>query len=326
LIFGVSGQDGRLLAQLLFERGYEVHGTSRDGAPNSLGIHWLPSVENLHLHLHLHQLTLTDSQSVLRLIDQVSPDEIYNLAGLTSVSLSFEQPVEAFESISRATINILECIRILKRPVRFYNAASTECFGNTAQPADELTSFQPRSPYALAKAAAFWAVKNYRESYGIFASSGILSNHESPLRSERFVTQKIVTSAVRIAGGAREKLRLGNLATERDWGWAPEYVEAMPLILNHSEPTDFIIASGQSHSLLQFVEKSFSHLNLDWRDHVVHDNELMRPADVNRCNVNPTKAHKILGWKTRVRFDELVSRLVNFKLKKCVDARREIPE
>ena len=224
LIFGISGQDGAYLAQLLLARNYIVHGTSRD--------HEASSFDNLNKlgildQVHLHSVSLIDFRSVIRVLDRVVPDEIYNLAGQSSVGMSFTMPMETFESISIGTLNILECIRFLKRPMKLFNAASSECFGNTSEPANEETPFHPRSPYATAKAAAFWTIRNYREAYGMHACSGVLFNHESPLRLHRFVTRKIIASAVRIARGSPERLTLGDLSIRRDWGWAPEYAEGM---------------------------------------------------------------------------------------------------
>jgi GDPmannose 4,6-dehydratase len=222
LICGVSGQDGAWLAQLLVDRGYRVVGTSRDAAVASFS-----NLARLGIRerVEVKSAALTDFRSVIRVLLEVEPDEIYNLAGQTSVGLSFDQPAEALESIAFGTLNLLEAIRMLKRPVRFYNACSSECFGETSTPADERTPFRPHSPYGVAKAAAFWQVSSYREAYGIHASSGILFNHESPLRPERFVTQKVVAAACRIADGSGERLKLGDLAIRRDWGWAPEYAK-----------------------------------------------------------------------------------------------------
>ncbi|TAN57360.1 MAG: GDP-mannose 4,6-dehydratase, partial [Rhodospirillales bacterium] len=225
LIFGVGGQDGAYLSKLLLDKGYDVHGTSRDAELSAFsGLVRLGVRERVRTH----SAVLTDFRSVFQVINKVAPDEIYNLAGQSSVALSFEQPAETLESISAGTLNILEALRLTGRHVRFYNAGSSECFGNTGEiPADENTPFRPRSPYAVAKAAAYWQVANYREAYGLFACSGLLFNHESPLRPSRFVTRKIALAALRIADGSKEVLELGNLDIKRDWGWAPEYVDAM---------------------------------------------------------------------------------------------------
>ncbi len=313
LIFGVCGQDGSYLTRLLVERGYEVHGTSRDRE--------IANVKNLHLlgvagKLTIHSASMSDFRSVLQVIGDVRPDEIYNLASQSSVGLSFAQPVETFEGTIQGTLNILESIRFLKLDTRFYNAASGEVFGNTAKPADETTLFQPRSPYGVAKAAAFWTVANYRESYGLFACSGILFNHESPLRPGRFVTQKIVRGACDISEKLTDSLSLGNLGVKRDWGWAPEYVDAMSLILQQSEPDDFVVATGVTHSLTDFVDAAFSYFGLDWRKHVVIDQELMRPTDISESMGDPSKANIKLGWRASIKMPALVNLLVDAELER----------
>jgi len=307
LIIGVSGQDGAYLARLLLEKRYRVYGTSRD--------HEMTSFVNLEKlgvknKVTLCSMTASDFRSVLTTLQEVEPDEIYNLAGQSSVGLSFSYPVETFESISVGTIHLLECLRILKRKVRFYNAGSSEVFANTITPACEQTSFQPRSPYATAKAAAHYAVANYREAYGLFACTGILFNHESPLRPARFVTQKIISTALRIASGSKERLELGNLAIHRDWGWAPEYVEAMWRILQHSKPEDFIIATGKMYSLEEFVKKTFDHLGLKSEDYLDVNNSLLRPSDIEKSVGDPGKAASLLGWKAEVTLDEIISRML----------------
>jgi len=307
LIIGVSGQDGAYLARLLLERGYEVHGTSRD--------HEVSSFSNLAAlgikdRVNLASMVTSDFRSVLTTLQKADADEIYNLAGQTSVGMSFAYPVETFDSILIGTMNLLECIRLLKKPCRFYNAGSSEVFGNTETPADEQTNYHPRSPYATAKAAAHYAVANYREAYGLFAATGILFNHESPLRPSRFVTRKIVSTAVRIANGSKERLQLGNLDVHRDWGWAPEYVDAMWRILQRDQAEDFVIATGRMHSLSDFVDRVFAVLGLEAHEHVDADGSLLRPLDISRSVGNPEKAHRLLGWSTRVGFDQLVQNLV----------------
>ena len=272
LICGISGQDGAYLARLLLEKGYEVFGTSRDA--QAADFHNLVSL-GIRRSIYLESLALKDLRSVLQTLKTVRPDEVYNLSGQSSVGLSFEQPVETLESIAQATLNLLEAIRFMERPLRLYNACSSECFGDTgASVADEDTPFRPRSPYATAKATAFWEVANYREAYGLFACSGILFNHESPLRPERFVTQKIVAAACRIHAGSNEKLFLGDINIQRDWGWAPEYVEAMWQMLQQPQPDDFVIATGESDTLEEFVYHAFSSVGLHWRDHVAYDQNL----------------------------------------------------
>lgn len=295
LICGISGQDGPYLAQLLLSKGYEVWGTSRDAQVSSFS-----NLGALGIHdaVKLESMALNDFRSVLQCLIKVQPDEVYNLAGQSSVGLSFQQPVETLESISVGTMNLLEAIRFIDKHIRFYNAGSSECFGDTGDtPADELTPFRPRSPYAVAKAAAFWEVANYREAYGLYACSGLLFNHESPLRHSRFVTSKIVTSACRIAAGSEEKLALGNISIVRDWGWAPEYVDAMWRMLQRDRPDDFVVATGKSSSLQDFVATAFECCGLDWRKYVVVDETYVRPTDIMANFANPEKAHVQLGWK-----------------------------
>lgn len=309
LIFGISGQDGAYLAELLLQKGYTVAGTSRDAQVSGFGnLHRL----GIRERVRLESAAITDFRSVLQVLARVNPDEVYNLAGQTSVGLSFEQPVETLESVALGTLNILESLRFLGRPIRFYNACSSECFGECGeQPADEETPFQPRSPYAAAKAAAYWQVANYREAYGLFACSGILFNHESPLRPERFVTRKIVAAARRIAAGEqREKLHLGNMAVERDWGWAPEFVDAMWRMLQAPAAGDYVVATGESRRLEDFVARAFACVGLDWREHVESDPALFRPTDLRRGWGNPDKARRDLGWEPRVKMDEVVRRMV----------------
>jgi GDPmannose 4,6-dehydratase len=257
---------------------------------------------------------LTDFRSVFQVLTRVRPDEIYNLAGQSSVGLSFEQPVETLESNALGALNLLEAIRFLGEPVRLYNACSGECFGEVGDPADETTPFRPRSPYAVAKATAFWEVANYREAYRLFACSGILFNHESPLRPERFVTRKIVAAACRIAAGSRERLRLGNLNVRRDWGWAPEYVDAMWRILQQDVADDYVIATGQSHRLEDFVEFAFAEIGLDWRDHTDLSTDLLRASDIRFSMGNPSKAGKQLGWKAEHKMSDVIRMMVAAEL------------
>jgi GDPmannose 4,6-dehydratase len=254
----------------------------------------------IHGKIKLESMAPTDFRSVLNVIRKAAPHEIYNLAGQSSVGLSFEQPVETLESNIVGTLNLLEAIRFLGEPVRFYNASSSEIIGDTGgKAASEADAFRPRSPYAVAKAAAFWQVANYREAYDLFACSGILFNHESPLRPVRFVTRKIVSAACRIAAGSREVLRLGNTGIQRDWGWAPEYVEAMWLMLQQKKPSDYIIATGHSYSLETFLSAAFDAVGLKWKDHVETDSSLLRPAEILIGRGDPAKVGRELGWKAR---------------------------
>ncbi len=304
LITGIGGQDGAYLAQLLLTKGYVVFGTSRDAGASSfssltrLGV--LDQVKVLSMALH-------DFKSTLMVIAKVKPDEIYHLAGQTSVGLSFEQPSETIESITIGTLNILEALRFLKLPAKFYHASSSECFGDTqGAPADEHTPFNPVSPYAVAKAAAHWMVRNYREAHKMFAVNGILFNHESELRPERFVTQKVVRAAYRISKGSTEILTLGDLSISRDWGWAPEYVEAMWLMLQAELADDFVIATGQTHSLKDFVAQAFACYGLDWTQYVVHDDQLMRPNENAWSQGIPDKAQRLLGWQAKKHMGDVI--------------------
>jgi GDPmannose 4,6-dehydratase len=310
LICGVSGQDGTYLANLLLEKGYQVFGGSRDAQASSF-----ENLKRLILFekINFVSINLTDFRSVFQTIKKIQPDEIYNLAGQSSVALSFEQPVETMESIAIGTLNILEAIRFSDQNIRFYNAGSSECFGNVTTAVDEMTPFRPRSPYAVAKATAYWHVSNYREAYSLFACTGILFNHESPLRKERFVTKKIISTAFKISKGLNIKLNLGNINIQRDWGWAPEYVNAMWLMLQLENPDDFIIATGKTTSLEDFINITFKLLGLNWKDHVVFDNALIRPTDINLGLANPTKAKNILKWEAKIGVEEVIKLMLDFE-------------
>jgi len=303
----VSGQDGAYLAQWLLGKGYDVHGSSRDAQTHGFtNLHRLGIADQVRLH----SMAPNDFRSVITTLTRVEPDEVYYLAGQSSVGLSFEQPMETFESIQLGTLNVLEAIRFANPAIRFYHAGSSECFGNTdAQGADENTPFQPRSPYAVAKAAAVWTVRDYRESYGLFACSGILFNHESPLRPTRFVTAKIVDAAYRIAKGEIDTIELGNLDIVRDWGWAPDYVEAMWLMLQQPTPQDFIIATGESMRLRDFVDEAFAAFSLDANAHLSMNKALKRPNDLAHSQGNPSRARQALGWRARISGKALVKRL-----------------
>lgn len=308
LICGISGQDGTYLTELLLGKGYRVTGTSRDaGSSDFRNL----KARGLRDQVRLVSMNLTDFRSVLQVLTQAQPDEIYNLAGQSSVSLSFEQPIDTFDSVAVAALNLLEAIRFMARPTRLYNACSSECFGDTGDtPAGEDTPFRPNSPYATARAAAYWAVANYRDAYGLHACSGILFNHESPLRPERFVTQKVVSAARRIAGGSSERLTLGTLAIVRDWGWAPEYVEAMWRMLQQDQARDYVVATGEAHSLEEFVAETFRALGLDWRAHVDIDKSLGRPTDPRAVRGDPRRAAAELGWRAQTRMPALVHKLI----------------
>jgi GDPmannose 4,6-dehydratase len=312
LIFGVSGQDGSYLAKLLLSKDYTVYGTSRDAQISSF-----KNLEHLGIRssVNLESVALNDFRSVLQVLSKTCPDEIYNLAGQTSVGLSFEQPVETLESIAIGTLNILEAIRFVGKPTKFYNAASSEIFGDiNGDAADESTPFSPRSPYAVAKATAFWEVANYRESYGLFACSGILFNHDSPLRPERFVTQKIISSVCRIMERKQDKLYLGNIDIQRDWGWAEDYVEAMYLMLQQKNSDDYVIATGESYKLADFIEIAFKLADLDWHDYVISDRNLCRPSDIAISRGNPAKAEAKLGWKAKHKINEIIRKMMQEKI------------
>jgi GDPmannose 4,6-dehydratase len=312
LIIGVSGQDGAYLARFLLDKGYTVHGSSRDA-----NLSTFPNLVALGIRDRVELLSVApnDFRSVITALTEVEPDEVYNLSGQSSVGLSFDQPVETMESIGIATLNLLDAIRFTRRPIRFYNASSGECYGDTrGHRADEDTPFRPRSPYAVAKAAAHFEVANYREAYGVFACSGILFNHESPLRPERFVTRKIVAAACRISRGSEERLRLGNMRIRRDWGWAPEYVDAMWRMLQRERPDDYVIATGETRSLEEFVAMAFAAVGLDWRQHVESDPGLQRPTDLESNYAVPEKAWRLLGWSATVKLEELIRRLTAAEL------------
>jgi GDPmannose 4,6-dehydratase len=313
----VSGQDGAYLAKLLLARGLEVHGTSRDKE-----IARYANLRQLGIYSQVtyHSAVLDDFRSVVTVLKNVQPAYIFNLAGQSSVGLSFEQPVETIDSIMHGTINLLEAIRFLALDAKFYNSASSECFGNTCkeQPADETTIFRPRSPYAVGKAASFWAVANYREAYGLFACSGLLFNHESPLRPPRFVTQKIIRGAMNVAMGRARTLELGDLALARDWGWAQEYVDAVIRILDRDVPEDFVIATGQTNTLQDFAAAAFDCFGLDWREHVVTNSSLLRPLDISYSSGNPSKAERLLGWKASKKMRDVVTLLVDAERQRYV--------
>lgn len=312
LICGISGQDGTYLARLLIDKGYEVWGTSRDAQASSFS-----NLAHMGIldRVRTVSMATNDFRSVLQAITQSEPDEIYNLAGQSSVGLSFDQPAETLESIATGTLNLLEVIRFLGAKVRFYNAGSSECFGDIGTgSADENTYFHPRSPYAVAKSTAHWLVDNYRSAYGLYACTGILFNHESPLRPTRFVTRKIVRAAVRISRGAADKLTLGDMGIQRDWGWSPEYVDAMWRMLQTDRPEDFVIATGESNSLEDFVAVAFSEVGLDWREHVVQDPKLFRPSEIRYNCGNADKARQILAWTAQKRMRDVVGEMVRHEL------------
>jgi GDPmannose 4,6-dehydratase len=314
LITGITGQDGSYLAELLLEKGYEVHGIIRRASTfNTSRIDHLfadPHINGVKMFLHFGDLS--DSVNLVKLLYELKPDEIYHLGAQSHVRVSFEIPEYTSDITAVGTIRILEAIREAGIRSRFYQASSSEMYGKAqAVPQDEKTPFWPRSPYAVAKLFSYWATVNYRESYGLQATNGILFNHESPRRGETFVTRKITRAVAAIKHGLQSELFLGNLEAKRDWGYAPEYVEGMWRMLQRDEADDFVLATGETHSVGEFVEAAFSHVDLDWKQYVKHDPRYERPAEVDLLVGDASKAKKILGWEPKVRFAELVRIMVD---------------
>ena len=313
LICGISGQDGAYLAQLLLDRDYHVTGTSRDAQVASFAN---LSTLGIRDRITFELMVLTDFRSTLQVLSKAQPDEVYNLAGQSSVGLSFQQPVETMDSIGVGVLNLLEAIRFLGRDIRLYNAGSSECFGDTGGlPADETTPFRPRSPYAVAKSAAHWLVVNYRDAYGIHACNGILFNHESPLRPARFVTKKIIAGACAIKRGESKRLELGNIEIARDWGAAPEYVDAMWRLMQLDKPSDLVIATGETHSLGEFVAAAFEEVGLEWHSYVDVEPSLKRPSDIAYSAGNPAKAARLIDWRARSGMREVVRMMVQAEMR-----------
>ena len=326
LITGITGQDGSYLAELLLSKGYEVHGIIRRSSTFNTD-----RIDHLYLDPHdpearlfLHYGDLSDGTGLRRILEKVQPDEIYNLGAQSHVKVSFEQPEYTADVVAVGTLRLLEAMRdyakIGNRKVRFYQAGSSEMFGAAPPPQNEKTPFYPRSPYAVSKVAAYWYAVNYREAYGLFIVNGILFNHESERRGETFVTRKISRAVGRIKMGLQKKLYLGNLEAKRDWGYAPDYVEAMWLMLQQDEPDDYVVATGEAHSVREFAEEAFAYVGLDWRDYVEIDPRYFRPTEVDFLLGDATKAREKLGWRPRVAFKELVRRMVDHDLEL---ARRE---
>jgi len=319
-ITGITGQDGSYLTELLLEKGYEVHGIVRRNSTvfRSRIEHLLPEYQNpedKNSRLFLHYGDLGDGTNISRLLYKIQPDEIYNLAAQSHVRISFDIPVYTADVDALGVIRLLEAVRDSNIKTKFYQASSSEMFGKAAEsPQNEKTCFHPRSPYGCAKVFAHHQTVNYRESYGLFACSGILFNHESPRRGENFVTRKITKGVAEITKGTRDKIALGNLDARRDWGYAKEYVEAMWLMLQQDEPDDYVIATGETHTVREFLEEAFSLVGLDWRNHVEFDERYLRPAEVDLLIGDPAKAKEKLGWKPRVKFKELVKLMVEADL------------
>jgi GDPmannose 4,6-dehydratase len=317
LVTGITGQDGSYLAELLLSKGYEVHGLIRRSSSLSTGRidHLYSDPHHPDVPLFLYYADLTDSSSLINTLNRVRPDEVYNLGAQSHVKVSFEMPEFTADSTGLGGLRLLEAIRHADWPVRYYQAGSSEMFGKVAEdPQSETTPFHPRSPYAVAKVFAHWMTVQYREAYGLFAVNGILFNHESPRRGPTFVTRKITRGLAAIVAGREPKLYLGNLDAERDWGYAPEYVEAMWLMLQQPEPDDYVIATGEKHSVREFVESAFGMAGLNWRDHVEVDDRYLRPTEVDELRGDATKARTRLGWQPRTSFAELVRIMVTADL------------
>lgn len=314
LITGITGQDGSYLAELLLEKGYEVHGIIRRASTfNTSRIDHLyrdPHVNGVKLHLHYGDIA--DSTNLIKLLYRIQPDEIYHLAAQSHVRVSFDIPEYTGDVTGLGTVRILEAIRETGCKAKFYQASSSEMFGKVQEiPQRETTPFYPRSPYAAAKVYAFWVTVNFRESFGIFACNGILFNHESPRRGETFVTRKITRALARIKAGLQKDLYLGNLDAKRDWGYAKEYVEGMWLMLQQDQPDDFVLGTGETHSVREFLDEAFSYEGLDWKDYVKIDSNYFRPSEVDLLVADASKARKVLGWEPSTKFGELVRLMVD---------------
>jgi GDPmannose 4,6-dehydratase len=323
LVTGITGQDGSYLSEFLLGKGYEVHGIIRRASTfNTERIEHLYQDPHLRgTRLFLHYGDLGDSVSVVKLLNDLKPDEIYHLGAQSHVRVSFDIPEYTADITAVGTIRILEAIREARVRPRFYQASSSEMFGLVAEnPQRETTPFHPRSPYGVSKVFAFWSTVNYRESYGLFATNGILFNHESPRRGETFVSRKITRAVAYIKAGLQKKLYLGNLDARRDWGFAPEYVEAMWLMLQQDEPDDYVIATGETHSVREFCEEAFGLVGLDWRQYVEIDKRYLRPAEVDVLLGDPSKAKARLGWEPKVKFKDLVKIMVEADVKALDDA------
>jgi GDPmannose 4,6-dehydratase len=312
LITGITGQDGSYLAELLLSKRYRVIGMVRRSSSENF-----ERISHMVDRLELRQADLLDQLSLVNLVQEVEPDEVYNLAAQSFVPTSFSQPLLTAEFTALGVTRMLEAVRLVNPKIRFYQASSSEMFGRVrATPQNELTPFHPRSPYGVAKLYGHWITVNYRESYGMYACSGILFNHESPRRGREFVTRKIAEGAARISLGQMSQLELGNVDARRDWGYAPEYVDAMWRMLQQDEPDDFVVGTGRHHTPKEFCELAFAHVGLDYRDHVRTNPSLLRPAEVDTLLADATKARERLGWQTRTSFAELVELMVDAELER----------
>jgi GDPmannose 4,6-dehydratase len=318
LITGITGQDGSYLAELLLSKGYEVHGLIRRSSTfNTRRIDHIyhdPHNNGEKIHLYLHYGDISVPETILNIIYTVRPDEIYHLAAQSHVRVSFDMPEYTGDITGLGTIRILEALRKVENPPKFYQASSSEMFGSACPPQSELTPFEPRSPYAAAKVYAYWVTRNYREGYHLFATNGILFNHESPRRGETFVTRKITHALAAIKTGRQKDLYLGNLDSKRDWGYAPEYVEAMWMLLQQEKPDDYVIGTGEAHTPREFLDEAFGYAGLDWHDYVKIDERYFRPTEVDYLQADPSKARQSLHWEPKVRFHELVRIMVDADL------------
>ena len=316
LITGITGQDGSYLAELLLSKGYEVHGfIRRSSSFNTSRIdHIYQDPHEPNHRLVLHFADLTDGSRLVTLLNEIKPDEVYNLAAQSHVRVSFDEPEYTADTTGLGTIRLLEAIRASGLSCRFYQASSSEMFGATPPPQNEDTPFYPRSPYGVAKVYSYWITKNYREAYGMFACNGILFNHESPRRGGTFVTRKITRAVARIKAGVQADLYMGNLDSVRDWGYAPEYVEAMWRMLQHDEPQDFVIATGAAYTVRDFLKFSFEHAGLEWKKYVKFDERYLRPTEVDSLIGDPSKAQRLLGWVPKVHTPELARIMVDYDI------------
>ena len=321
LITGITGQDGSYLAELLLSKGYEVHGLIRRSSTFNTGRidHVYEDPQEPVRRLHLHHGDLHDGAGLVSLLTRIQPDEVYHLGAQSHVRVSFDMPVYTGDVTGLATVQLLEAIRAVGLQTRFYQASSSEMFGASSPPQDEETYFHPRSPYGVAKVYGYWITRNYREAYGMYAVNGILFNHESPRRGETFVTRKITRAVARIRAGLQQNLYLGNLAAVRDWGYAPEYVDAMWRMLQLDEPTDFVVATGTAHTVRDFVELSFSHAGLDWQQHVRFDERYLRPSEVDSLIGDAGKAQRLLEWEPQTYTPELARLMVDADIRQLDD-------
>lgn len=321
LITGITGQDGAYLTQFLLDKGYQVHGMVRRSS-----LEKFDRLVHVRDQIELHQGDLLDQLSLIRLLERVQPSELYNLAAQSFVPTSFEQPLLTGEFNALGVTRLLEAVRLVDQSIRFYQASSSEMFGHVREePQTENTPFWPRSPYGVAKVYGHWITINYRESYDLFACNGILFNHESPLRGKEFVTRKITDAVARIYYGIQDKLKLGNLDAQRDWGFSGDYVRAMWLMLQHDAPDDYVVATGEKHTVREFVQHAFEHVNLNWEDHVEIDPAFFRPADVNTLCGDASKARRMIDWKPEVSFAGLVTMMVDADMERVGESLGKTP-